>query len=136
MLAAVLTALGINQTVARAILESAGALIEAVSDGAEALDRLRMETFDIVLMDVHMPVMDGVEAVGRIRAGQAGRADVPIIALTADAMAGEGSRLKALGFDGLQHKPVQPAALIGAIADLIENPPAPRATAKDDSEAA
>jgi len=110
----------INQTVARAVLEAAGVAVETASNGAEALERLRVESFDLVLMDVNMPVMDGVEAVGRIRHGQAGAADVPVIALTADAMAGEEARLRGLGFDGLQHKPVQPATLIAAIARAVE----------------
>ncbi|MDZ4374500.1 MAG: ATP-binding protein [Phenylobacterium sp.] len=105
----------INQAVARAVLEAAGAIVETAAEGEEALSQLRVSAFDVVLMDVHMPTMDGIEAVGRIRDGQAGRADVPVIALTADAMAGEEARLRALGFDGLQHKPVNPAALIGAI---------------------
>jgi len=109
----------INQAVARAVLEAAGVDVDCVSDGAQALDRLRVETFDLVLMDVHMPIMDGVEAVRRIRGGQAGRADVPIMALTADAMPGEETRLKAMGFDALQHKPVQPAALINAIGQML-----------------
>jgi CheY-like chemotaxis protein len=124
----------INLAVARAVLEAAGVAIETAGDGAEALERLRVESFDLVLMDVHMPLMDGVEAVGRIRDGQAGRADVPIIALTADAMAGEEARLKALGFDALQHKPVQPGALIAAIAGLLAAKP-PKA-ARDDEAAA
>jgi signal transduction histidine kinase/CheY-like chemotaxis protein len=115
----------INQAVARAVLEAAGVDVECVSDGAQALERLRVEAFDLVLMDVHMPIMDGVEAVGRIRDGQAGRADVPIMALTADAMPGEETRLRALGFDALQHKPVQPAALINAIGQVLAaKPPA------------
>jgi signal transduction histidine kinase/ActR/RegA family two-component response regulator len=109
----------INQAVARAILEAAGCNVEAVADGAQALERLRIEAFDVVLMDVHMPVMDGIEAVGRLRDGQAGPPDVPVVALTADAMPGEEARLKALGFDALQHKPVQPAALIAAIAQVL-----------------
>jgi CheY-like chemotaxis protein len=71
-----------------------------------------------------MPIMDGIEAVGRIRDGQCGRADIPVVALTADAMPGEESRLKALGFDALQHKPVQPAALIAAIAEVLAAKPA------------
>ena len=122
----------INQAVARAVLEAAGVDIEVACDGAQALERLRIEAFDLVLMDVHMPVMDGVEAVGRIRDGQAGRADIPVLALTADAMPGEESRLKALGFDALQHKPVQPAALIAAIAAML----AARPPRERDSEAA
>lgn len=119
----------INQAVARAILEAAGAVVETVADGDEALDRLRTEPFDLVLMDVHMPVMDGIEALGRIRAGQAGRADMPVVALTADAMAGEENRLKNLGFDALQTKPVQPAALISTIGEVLEA----RAVAGDDA---
>jgi CheY-like chemotaxis protein len=109
----------INQAVARAILEAAGASIQAVGNGAEALERLRAETFDLVLMDVHMPTMDGIEAVQRLRAGQAGPADLPVIALTADAMAGEAARLKRLGFDALQPKPIQPAALLAAIVEVV-----------------
>jgi len=123
----------INQAVARAILEAAGANVETVADGAQALERLRLEAFDVVLMDVHMPNMDGIEAVGRLRDGQVGRADTPVVALTADAMPGEEDRLKALGFDALQHKPVQPAALIAAIAEVVAARPA---TAKPADEAA
>ena len=106
-----------NLAVARVILEAAGAHVETVSNGADALDRLRHERFDAVLMDVHMPVMDGIEAVGRIRDGQAGPADIPIIALTADGGAGEEARLRSLGFDALQLKPVQPALLLAAVLD-------------------
>lgn len=109
----------INQAVARAVLEAAGAVVETANDGAQALERLRVEAFDAVLMDVHMPNMDGVEAVGRLRDGQAGRSDIPVVALTADAMPGEEARLKGLGFDALQHKPVQPAALIAAIVEVL-----------------
>jgi len=123
----------INQAVARAVLEAAGAVVETASDGAQALERLRFEAFDVVLMDVHMPHMDGIEAVGRLRAGQSGSANIPVVALTADAMPGEESRLKALGFDALQHKPVQPAALIAAIMQVLEDRPA--RPAKDEAAA-
>ncbi|MBI1197217.1 MAG: response regulator [Phenylobacterium sp.] len=122
----------INQAVARALLEAAGATIETAADGAEALERLRAGVFDVVLMDVNMPNMDGVEAVGRIRAGQAGASDIPVIALTADAMAGEAARLKTLGFDALEHKPVQPASLIRAIVGVL----AARAGLEVEAEAA
>ena len=67
-----------------------------------------------------MPVMDGIEAVRLLREGQAGRADMPVIALTADVATGESERLMALGFNGLQPKPVQPGALIAAIALVLE----------------
>ena len=70
-----------------------------------------------------MPVMDGIEAVGRIRDGRAGRPDIPVIALTADAMPGEEARLKSLGFHALQHKPVQPGVLIAAIMQVLAEAP-------------
>jgi len=106
----------VNQTVARAILEAAGAVVTAAGDGQDGLDRLAEGDFDIVLMDVHMPVMDGLEALRRIRAGEAGRADIPVMALTADAMSGERERLIALGFDDAHPKPIQPADLMHAVA--------------------
>ncbi len=107
----------INQAVVRAVLEAVGARLETANDGAEALDMLREKTFDLVLMDVHMPRMDGVEALRRIRAGETGDARVPVIALTADAMPGEDEKLLAHGFDDVQGKPIQPMALITAILD-------------------
>ena len=108
----------INLTVVRAILEAAQAVIATASDGRKALARLRVEDFDVVLMDVHMPDMDGIEAVRRIRAGEAGRVDIPIMALTADAMACEAERLVRLGFDDAHAKPIQPAGLLEAVALL------------------
>lgn len=114
----------INLAVARAVLEAAGTVVETVADGSQALDRLRTGAFDVVLMDVHMSVMGGIEAVGHIRDGRAGRVDMAVIALTGDAMPGEAERLEALGFDALQPKPIQPAALIAAIAQVLAKPPA------------
>lgn len=108
----------VNQTVARAILEAAGASVATAGDGHTALARLRIEDFDVVLMDVHMPGMDGVEAVRRIRAGEGGRVDLPVVALTADAMAGDAERLLAQGFDDAHAKPIQPAGLLATVAGL------------------
>jgi signal transduction histidine kinase/CheY-like chemotaxis protein len=115
----------INLAVARALLEAAGAAVETAIHGAEALERLRSETFDVVLMDVRMPVMDGVEAVRRIRDGEAGPADIPVIALTADGGPGETGRLTGLGFDALQGKPIQPAELFAAIERVMAAQRAP-----------
>jgi two-component system, sensor histidine kinase len=108
----------INQAVAKATLEAAEAVITSAVDGTEVLDRLRAGSFDVILMDVHMPVMDGIEALECIRAGRAGTANIhiPIIALTADAMAGAKERLFEAGFDDVQPKPLQPAELFAAIA--------------------
>jgi len=117
----------INQTVARTLLEAAGATVEVVSDGAEALQRLSLKTFDVVLMDVHMPVMDGIEAVRRLRSGETGCADMPVIALTADAMAGEEERLMRLGFDRLEPKPVRPMSLLHGIVEVMSKRSEPAA---------
>ena len=105
-----------NLAVARAVLEAVGVLVVTAGDGRQALARLRVEDFDLVLMDVHMPVMDGIEALRRVRNGEGGRPDMPVLALTADAMSGEAERLVGLGFDEAQPKPIQPAGLLRAIA--------------------
>jgi signal transduction histidine kinase/ActR/RegA family two-component response regulator len=119
----------INQAVARAILEAVGARIDTADNGAVALERLSRGGYDLVLMDVHMPVMGGVEALVRIRAGEAGEPDLPVIALTADAMSGETQRLLAQGFDDVQPKPIQPMALVGAILEACARAEARRAAA-------
>jgi signal transduction histidine kinase/ActR/RegA family two-component response regulator len=117
----------INLAVARTILESVGVEVVTAGDGAEALDELRRSWVDVVLMDVHMPGMDGVEALTRIRAGETGRPEVPVIALTADAMAGVEADLLARGFDAVEAKPVKPGQLIGAILAASAAAPAPLA---------
>ena len=70
--------------------------------------------FDVVLMDIHMPEMNGIETLAAIRA--AGRQALPVVALTADAMTGERERLLALGFNGYLSKPIEPSALVRALA--------------------
>ncbi len=105
-----------NQAVARAILEAVGCELEIANNGAEALEMLARGRFDLVLMDIHMPQMDGIEALSRIRAAEAGKPRLPVIALTGDAMPGEDERLIGMGFNDVQPKPIQPMLLIGAIA--------------------
>jgi signal transduction histidine kinase len=102
-----------NQEVARALLEAIGALVATVSSGLEALASLEGQEFDVVLMDIHMPGMSGIETLEAIRAG--GHASLPVVALTADAMAGEQDRLLALGFNGYVSKPIEPAELVRAL---------------------
>jgi signal transduction histidine kinase/ActR/RegA family two-component response regulator len=105
----------VNKAVVQAILAALDAEVHHANDGEDALRLLRAGDYDLVLMDIHMPVMDGIEALRRIRSGEAGRADQPVIALTADAMAGDGERFIALGFDAAESKPIQPPALIATI---------------------
>ncbi|HJV42310.1 ATP-binding protein [Caulobacter sp.] len=115
----------VNQVVARAILEAAGVSVATVDDGGAALASLRAESFDLVLMDVHMPVMDGVEAVRRIRAGEGGRVDMPVVALTADAMVGDAERLLVQGFDDAHPKPIRPAGLLATVGHWAMRPSPP-----------
>ncbi len=96
----------INQMVMSKFLTSMGIAHKIVEDGEECLCVLRRELFDVILMDKHMPVMNGVEATREIREAKAPLCNIPIIACTADAMAGERAELMASGFDGFLSKPV------------------------------
>ena len=107
-----------NRVVAEAFLTAMGATAVTTQDGAEALEALRREEFDLVLMDIHMPVLDGVEATREIRAGGVCRTDIPIVALTADAMAGDRERYLAQGFDEHLAKPIEPSVFIEMVARL------------------
>ncbi|CAN7226287.1 response regulator [Caulobacter sp. LjRoot300] len=105
----------INQIVVRAMLEAAGVALTIVDDGRAALEALKVGAFDAVLMDINMPVMDGITALAAIRAGAAGDPSTPVIALTASAMSGDRERFLALGFDDHLGKPVRPLDLLAAI---------------------
>jgi len=97
-----------NRRALTVMLEKFGMRPDSVANGQEALAALAENDYDAVLMDVQMPVMDGVEATRRIRDGQAGqdKADVPIIALTAYAMSGDREKFLGAGMDGYLSKPV------------------------------
>ncbi len=94
--------------------------VEAVN-GQEALDRLRDEAFDIVLLDVHMPVMDGKEAIKRMRASPESWSKLPVIALTADAMSGDRERYLALGMTDYVSKPLDQRELTSKIAAAMDD---------------
>ncbi len=110
-----------NRAVAAALLGAVGADVASAADGLEALDHLSAERFDLILMDIHMPRLDGVETLRRIRAGETLAADATVVALTADAMTGERERLLGLGFDDYLSKPIQPAALLDLVGRLSQN---------------
>ncbi len=97
----------INQKIALKMLQQAGCTAEAVSDGAEAVQAVRKACYDLVLMDVQMPNMDGLEATIQIRRWEAGRRHTPIVALTANAMVGDRERCLAAGMDDYLAKPVR-----------------------------
>ncbi|HYV33027.1 MAG TPA: ATP-binding protein [Candidatus Binatia bacterium] len=98
----------VNQTLALALLKKCGCQAQLVGDGQQALEALRDAAFDLVLMDVSMPVMDGLEATRRIRAGDTGpaRQQTFIAAMTANAMEGNREHCLAAGMDDYLSKPI------------------------------
>lgn len=92
--------------------------------GADALERLAGQSVDLILMDIHMPGMSGIEAVERIRALPAPVRDLPIIALTADVITRHPSEYAALGFNDFVAKPILVSVLLEAIKRAVEPPAA------------
>jgi CheY-like chemotaxis protein len=111
-----------NQFVIRKMLEKDGHKCALVGDGQQALDALRVEAFDAVLMDIQLPVMNGVDATQAIRNGDAGqdKVNIPIIALTAYAMNGDREKFLAAGMDDYLAKPVRMEDLQMALARVVE----------------
>jgi len=112
----------INRIVAVKSLEALGAEAVAVDSGAEAIEAVQQSAFDLVLMDVNMPEMDGLEATRRIRALNTVVAAIPIIALTADIMSHQHTAYMKAGMDGVAPKPFSPAQLVAAIAAIANRP--------------
>jgi signal transduction histidine kinase/DNA-binding NarL/FixJ family response regulator len=106
----------VNQQVALGLLGRRGHTVDVVDDGVAAVDAVRARTYDVVLMDVHMPHMDGIEATRTIRRlpGEKGR--VPILALSASAMRSEAESALAAGMDGALGKPIDPVLLASLLA--------------------
>lgn len=109
-----------NQKILLAYLEIAGHDVELVTDGAEAVARAADERFDLILLDIQMPVMDGLEAARRIRAGGGRSAGAPIIALTASANHGDRERILAAGVTDYLTKPVAMTPLFAVIAAAMD----------------
>ncbi len=124
----------LNRRIAALFLNAVGADIEEAENGAAALDALAAKPFDVVLLDMRMPVMDGPETVAAIRASPAAWRDTPLIALTADAMGGDREKYLALGADGYVSKPVDERSLLSELLRVMsDRPPAcERRTAQED----
>ena len=106
----------VNQQVAMNLLKERGHTVEIVDNGRAAVEQVATGSFDLVLMDVQMPDMDGLEATAAIRAREVETGThMPIIAMTAHAMKGDRERFLAAGMDGYVAKPVRPAELYEAV---------------------
>jgi signal transduction histidine kinase/CheY-like chemotaxis protein len=115
----------VNQLLALRVLEKQGHIVVIAGNGRAALERLAKETFDLVLMDIQMPEMDGFEATAIIRKEEeATGKHLPIIAMTAHAMEGDRKRRLAAGMDGYIAKPIQVEDLIDALKNLGQPPAA------------
>ena len=110
----------INQAIASRILQKLGHTLEIANNGKEALSRLALQTFDLVLMDVQMPEMDGLIATASIRQRESStQTHIPIIAMTAHAMRGDRERCIDAGMDGYVSKPINVPDLETAIAAAL-----------------
>jgi two-component system sensor histidine kinase/response regulator len=114
----------VNQTLARRLLEKRGHTVVLAGTGRAALEAVEKQTFDLVLMDVQMPEMDGLEATAAIRQREKSSGKhLPIIAMTANAMIGDKEQCLQAGMDGYVAKPLSVKELLGVIEALRKPPP-------------
>ncbi|RYZ06853.1 MAG: response regulator [Comamonadaceae bacterium] len=110
----------VNRRILKLLLEPHGCRLTLVENGAEALEAAAVERFDAILMDMQMPVMDGLEATRRIRQSGAANADTPVVALTANALDVHRAAWEAAGVHAFLTKPIDPVALAGALVSACE----------------
>ncbi|MDP3740431.1 MAG: ATP-binding protein [Hyphomonadaceae bacterium] len=113
----------VNRQVVKLFMIQMQPTIVEAANGAEALARLAEQPFDIVLLDVHMPVMDGKETIKRIRASDQPWRDVPVIALTADAMSGDRERYLSMGMNDYISKPIDSRELASKYIAILQGKP-------------
>ena len=112
-----------NLRVVQEILGAFGHLGVMASSGEEALERLGTEAFDIMLVDIHMPVMTGIDVVRFLRASGGPQSDLPVIALTADVYSRRPAEYLALGFNDFVSKPILVAGLMETIKRCVSAQP-------------
>ena len=122
----------INQRVAVTILKKWGHQVDTVRNGNEAVDAIRQHPYDLVLMDIQMPEMDGIKATQAIRQLDGKAARVPILAMTANAMQGDRERFLAAGMDDYIAKPIERDILFEVLQRYASPSPTPSAPKDDD----
>jgi signal transduction histidine kinase/ActR/RegA family two-component response regulator len=110
----------VNRTVAQTLCEMFGCTSETVEDGAAAVAAAGSGRFDLILMDVKMPVMDGIEATRRIRSGPASGSQIPILAVTANADPADAGLYRSAGMNGVVEKPIKPERLLAAMNAVLD----------------
>ena len=108
-----------NRLVAKAHLRLYGMTTEEAATGAEAVEKLAQDPVDLVLLDMNMPEMDGIATLAKIRALPGAGAQVPVIAMTADATEAHRRRYLAAGMDGYLAKPLTPEAVMGVLSEFL-----------------
>ncbi|MDO9223284.1 MAG: ATP-binding protein [Caulobacter sp.] len=108
-----------NRLIATRMLEQLGAAVETAEDGLRGVEAVSRSAFDLIFMDIQMPVMDGLEATRRIRALPAPICNTPILAMTANAMSHQADSYLIAGMNGIVPKPLSPAALVAQIAAIV-----------------
>jgi PAS domain S-box-containing protein len=109
----------VNQRVARQILENAGHTVDLAANGCEALEKVSHSDYDLVLLDIQLPEMDGVETTKQLRKLEKDRKHLPVIALTAHCLPSEAAQFMAAGMDGYVAKPFQPEKLFAEIQRVL-----------------
>ncbi|MDC0358217.1 response regulator, partial [Oligoflexia bacterium] len=109
----------VNQKLAVRILEKGGHTVQIANNGKEAVALFESGSFDIILMDIQMPIMSGEEALQQIRSSVAGQG-IPIVALTAHAMSGDREKYISMGMDGYVSKPINRKQLLSELEKLTQ----------------
>lgn len=107
-----------NRSAAKLLLSARGYACEEATDGLEALDQLMAEPFDLVLMDIHMPILDGFSAIRQLRDADGPNKDTIVLATTTDILRGDSRRFLAFGFNGYLARPLNPRSLDKVIEGL------------------
>jgi two-component system, cell cycle response regulator DivK len=110
-----------NRKLAHDVLVHQGYRVADAESGEEALRLVRQERPDLVLMDIHLPGIDGIAALQQLRADPATR-NIPVMAVTASAMTHDRAKIMAAGFDGYQSKPISVKTFLVAVRELLDRP--------------